>query len=103
MRTPYTNYVSLKARKLASKGPTLAQLELLRVIWELTLEKGWPPTLKELCARYNVSSTNGITEALNRLQRGGWIVRENMQSRSMKLTKEGFDVAGIVPENPYLR
>ena len=84
-----------------SKGPTLAQLELLRAIWDLTYEKGWPPSVRELIRHLGHSSTNGVSDKLKILQREGWIVRENMQSRCLRLTKRGFEVAGIVPENPF--
>jgi SOS-response transcriptional repressor LexA len=86
---------------MPSRGPTLAQLELLRAIWDLTYEKGWPPTVRELLERLGHVSTNGCIDKLKILQREGWIVRDNLASRCIKLTSSGFRAAGITPENPY--
>lgn len=85
-----------------SKGPTLAQLEMLRAIWELTMEHGWPPSYREILEWLGYTGKQGVADKLNILQREGWIVRENMQARCIKLTRAGFEVAGIKPDNPYL-
>ena len=101
MQTPSKNYVSLKARRLA-KPPTLSQLEMLRAIWELTMEHGYPPSFKELFERLNRSSTNGVTDTLRILQREGWVTRQNMTARTLKLSRSGYELIGSPPGNPYI-
>ena len=82
--------------------PSNAQKRFLNVIWELTMERGWPPTVRELAERYGTSSTNGVLDMLKVLQKYGWVVRDNMAARCLKLTGSGFEAAGIdSPENPY--
>jgi repressor LexA len=91
----------LEFMPMRSKDPTLAQLELLRAIWDLTYEKGWPPSVRELLRHLGHVSTNGIADKLKILQREGWIARDNMMSRCIKLTRSGFEAAGITPQNPF--
>ena len=81
-----------------SKGPTLSQLEMLRAIWEMTHEKGWPPSFRELCERLNRTSTNGVGDTLRILQREGWIVRENMASRCIRVTDSGVALLSVDKE-----
>lgn len=75
--------------------PTPRQLILLRAIWGWWQEKGYGPNFREIADRMGVSSTNGITEGLNRLQREGWLVRENLVPRSVRVTRRGAEAAGI--------
>ena len=92
-----------EARRAVANGePTPKQKLLLRAIWELTLEYGAPPTFKEIAERLGISSTNGITEGLNKLQKHGWLVRENLMPRSIRLTRFGVEAAGIEPVNPFI-
>lgn len=92
-----------EARRAVANGePTPKQKLLLRAIWELTLERGFPPSFKEIAERVGEASTAGITEGLNRLQKAGWLVRENLMRRSMRLTRKGVQAAGIDPVNPFI-
>ncbi len=85
-----------EARKAVAEGrPTPKQKLLLRAIWELTRELGYAPNFREIIERMGLNSTNGLTEGLNKLQKEGWLTRENLVARSMALTKRGLDEIGV--------
>jgi len=52
-------------------------------IIEDTLEKGRPPTIREIGAACNVSSTSVVSYHLGKLERGGYIAREPRLSRAI--------------------
>lgn len=70
-------------------GPTLRQLEVLHAI-----EEGWvrraPVTIRELCTRFGIRSTNGINDHLKFLVRKGLLERAPMKSRSLRVTALGL-------------
>lgn len=49
-------------------------------------EKGYPPTLREIGANFGIRSTNGINDHLCALERKGYIRREDMTARSIRVT-----------------
>lgn len=62
-------------------------------------ERGLPPTLRELCAELGTSSTNGMSDHLQALERKGWIERGSGHSRAIKLIDRGVvDVSDLSPE-----
>ena len=67
------------------------QAAVLRVIQESIAEKGYPPTLREIGLRLNIRSTNGVNDHLRALERKGYIGREDLVSRGLRLTATGQD------------
>lgn len=49
-------------------------------------ERGYSPTVRELCQELGVASPNGINGHLKVLERRGWITRSNRQSRTIRPT-----------------
>lgn len=47
---------------------------------------GFPPTFREIASALNIRSTNGVADHLRALERKGYIQREDMQSRAIRLT-----------------
>ena len=93
-----------EARRAVANGePTPKQKLLLRAIYELSHEAHRAPTFREIADRLGVGSTNGITEGLNKLQKMGWLVRDNLVNRSTMVTRRGMLAAGITPKgDPFV-
>lgn len=67
---------------------TARQREMLEQIERLILERGYAPTLRELCAAMHIESTNGVSEHLVALERKGYIVRDAKVARSIRVVKK---------------
>jgi repressor LexA len=68
---------------------TERQQAILEYIAQAIVEKGYPPTLREIGARMDIRSTNGVSDHLRALERKGYLERIGMKSRALKPTKLG--------------
>lgn len=66
------------------------QHEVLTTIRVLTQRKRWAPTLKELMAELDLSSTNAMADHLKALQRKGCVDWEPGKSRTLHITARGY-------------
>ncbi|MBI3872458.1 MAG: transcriptional repressor LexA [candidate division Zixibacteria bacterium] len=48
---------------------------------------GRPPTVREICEQFGISSTNGVSEALDVLEKKGYIRKTPFLSRAIELTE----------------
>jgi repressor LexA len=71
--------------------PTPRQLEALAIIKTFTEAAGYPPTLRDLCTRMGMKSTNAADTHLVALEKKGLLVREPRLSRSMVITPAGLE------------
>lgn len=71
-----------------SKGLTDRQAQCLLYINHSIQKNGYPPTLREICDHMGVSSTNGVNDHLRALERKGFIIRDSMKSRAIKITDQ---------------
>jgi len=69
--------------------PTARQLEVLAFISDFKDEHDMAPTLREICERFDFSSTNGANDFLVRLERGRLLTRKKAKARSLRLTESG--------------
>ena len=65
------------------------QLEILKIIHNLTVSRGFPPTIREIGAVANISSTNGTNDHLKALESRGLIKRDVKIPRSLLITENG--------------
>lgn len=63
---------------------TLRQREILDFISASILERGFPPTLREIGEHFNIRSTNGVNDHLKALEKKGHLRREDLKSRAMR-------------------
>src|ERR1039457_1644463 len=65
-------------------GLTQRQQMDLDFIRQSIVERGYPPTLREIGARMGIRSTNGVNDHLRALERKGYLTREDMKSRALR-------------------
>ena len=67
------------------QGLTARQEQTLDFICKSIEERGYPPTLREIGEYMGIRSTNGVNDHLRALERKGYLRREDMKSRALKL------------------
>jgi repressor LexA len=65
-------------------GLTQRQQMVLDYIRQSIVDRGYPPTLREIGARMGIRSTNGVNDHLRALERKGYLTREDMKSRALR-------------------
>jgi repressor LexA len=63
---------------------THRQREILDFISASILERGFPPTLREIGEHFHIRSTNGVNDHLKALEKKGHLRREDLKSRAMR-------------------
>ena len=59
------------------------QAEVLQFVESSILERGFPPTIREIASHMNIRSTNGVTDHLKALEKKGFITRASSKSRTI--------------------
>ncbi len=70
------------------QGLTKRQQQTLEFIRKSIEERGYPPTLREIGESMGIRSTNGVNDHLRALERKGYLRREDMKSRALRLVDE---------------
>jgi repressor LexA len=63
---------------------TQRQREILDFISSSIVERGFPPTLREIGEHFHIRSTNGVNDHLKALEKKGHLRREDLKSRAMR-------------------
>lgn len=84
------------------QGLTKRQEQTLDFIRRSITERGYPPTLREIGEHMGIRSTNGVNDHLRALERKGYLRREDMKSRALKLVDSASSLAKSIPENDAL-
>jgi repressor LexA len=63
------------------------QRAVLEFISESISDRGFPPTLREIGNKLGIRSTNGVNDHLRALERKGYLTREDMKSRTLRLVR----------------
>lgn len=71
------------------------QKEILQFIVRETELRGFPPTIREIGEEMDIRSTNGVNDHLKALERKGFLLRGEQQSRSLVPTKRARMVLGL--------
>ena len=75
------------------QGLTGRQEQTLDFIRKSIEERGYPPTLREIGEHMGIRSTNGVNDHLRALERKGYLRREDMKSRALKLVDKFVEPA----------
>jgi repressor LexA len=74
-----------------AKDLTARQREIFNYIKDMILERGRPPSIREIGERFGIRSTNGVRAVLEALERKGYVRRDRYTSRGIELLKEADD------------
>lgn len=74
------------------------QAQCLDVIRGSLQRRGYPPTLREIGIAMCITSTNGVNDHLIALERKGFVRREEMRSRAIRLVDRNDE---LPPEKRY--
>lgn len=80
------------------QGLTKRQEQTLDFIRTSIKDRGYPPTLREIGEHMGIRSTNGVNDHLRALERKGYLRREDMKSRALRVVDDE-DTGAIPPEN----
>lgn len=75
------------------QGLTKRQEQTLDFIRRSIEDRGYPPTLREIGEHMGIRSTNGVNDHLRALERKGYLTREDMKSRALKLVEDQIAAA----------
>ena len=67
------------------QGLTKRQEQTLEFIRKSIRDRGYPPTLREIGEHMGIRSTNGVNDHLRALERKGYLRREDMKSRALRV------------------
>ncbi len=84
---------------------TERQRAILEFIEEVIDEEGYPPTVREICKRFRISSPRGVSDHLGALERKGFIEREAGKARGLRVVHRlsGVPIVGrVAAGNPIL-
>jgi len=69
------------------QGLTKRQAQTLDYIRQSIEQRGYPPTLREIGEYMGIRSTNGVNDHLRALERKGYLRREDMKSRALRVVE----------------
>jgi repressor LexA len=75
------------------------QSEILRYVWDYVKESGRPPTIREIGAAANISSTSVVNYNLTKLMEKGFLDRDAEVSRGLRLTEKARELYGTVSDS----
>lgn len=70
----------------AKSTPTPKQEEILRCIESYIKDKGYPPSIRDICKEVNLSSSSTVFTHLASLEKKGYIQRDDSTTRGIRLT-----------------
>ena len=70
------------------KGLTDRQKRILSVLENFQLQNGYPPSIRDICEKAEISSTSVVNYILNQLEEMGYIERDRRVSRGVRLLKQ---------------
>ncbi|WP_026490672.1 MULTISPECIES: transcriptional repressor LexA [unclassified Butyrivibrio] len=68
------------------------QSEILEFIKEKILEKGYPPTVREICETVHLKSTSSVHSHLETLEKNGYIKRDPTKPRTIEICDDSFNM-----------
>ena len=82
---------------VARPALTERQAQALKYITDCLIDRGYPPTLREIGEHMGIKSTNGVNDHLKALERKGYLAREELKSRALRPIDVG-EAANSRPE-----
>lgn len=73
------------------------QLLILQCIYNNVQDKGYPPTVREICNAVGITSTSTVHSHLTQLERDGYLFKDSTKPRALEITDKGLDMLGVKP------
>lgn len=74
------------------------QQQILDFVESMVNEKGYPPSVREICAAVNLKSTSSVHAHLSALSKKGYLLKDDSKTRALKLTfNNSASIADKVP------
>lgn len=67
------------------------QQQILDYIKNNILNKGYPPSVRDICSAVNLRSTSSVHAHLEKLEKNGYIKRDPAKSRTIEIVDESFN------------
>ncbi len=71
---------------------TKKQQEILDYIKQVTLKRGYPPAVREICEAVNLKSTSSVHSHLETLEKNGYIRRDPTKPRAIEICDDSFNM-----------
>ena len=71
---------------------TVKQSEILEYIKKEILNKGYPPSVREICEAVQLKSTSSVHSHLETLEKNGYIRRDPTKPRAIEITDDMFNL-----------
>ena len=71
---------------------TQKQSEILEYIKSQILNKGYPPSVRDLCSAVNLKSTSSVHAHLESLEKNGYIRRDPTKPRTIEIIDDNFNL-----------
>jgi repressor LexA len=84
-----------------AKGLTARQQAILQFVVDYLRDEGYPPSIREIGAHFEIGSLRGVTVHLDALERKGYIARANTP-RSIKVIHPDYQQSGNAVMLPLL-
>ncbi len=81
---------------MATKALSSRQKRVITFIHEFLRDKGYPPSIRDIADRCEISSTSVVAYNLDRLEEAGYIRRHSDISRGIELLNKQQDSKGVV-------
>ena len=72
---------------------TKKQTEILDYIKSQILNKGYPPSVRDICDAVNLKSTSSVHAHLETLEKNGYIRRDPAKSRTIEIVDDSFNLS----------
>lgn len=77
---------------MAQKKITEKQSQILEYIKSEILNKGYPPSVRDICQAVNLKSTSSVHSHLETLERNGYIRRDPTKPRTIEILDDSFNL-----------
>lgn len=75
---------------------TEKQRQILEYLKQEILQRGFPPSVREICEAVSLRSTSSVHAHLETLERKGYIKRDATKPRAIEICDEGFHTGRLV-------
>lgn len=75
---------------MSQKDITAKQQEILEYMKQVILDRGYPPSVREICEGVALKSTSSVFAHLERLEKNGYIRRDPTKPRAIEICDDSF-------------